>query len=232
MIITSCKKADKSYDIEVEGIGSVNIKVSLGAKYLHHLLNNQEATYSPTVLRNIVVNKMDLSPDNLTKAGFQNREELLIYTGLNSFIPATDTQTIIEVKRELNKVRKSLEEAKKNNDLGRVDILQTEEDALANYLYTTLNKNGTIKNLNNNHRKDIKSITRAIDSALQEIRKESEEIASIIDQIIIRNSNQVRVELDKLRKRELDLAENFNSLDSSKSPTTNLEAKRPPRNEL
>lgn len=232
MVIESRKKADKSYDIEIQEIGSVNIKVSLGAKYLHHLLNNQEAIYSPIVLRNLVVNKMDLNPNNLTKSGFQNREELLTYTALNSFVPATDTQAIIEVRRELNKVRKSLEKAKKNNDLGRIDNLQTEEDALANYLCTTLNKNGTIKSLNNNHRKDIKSITRAIDFVLKEIRKQSEEIASIIDQIIIRNSNQVRVEHDKLRKRKLDLAEFFNSSDSSKSSITNLEAKKPPINEL
>ena len=190
-------RANKSYDIEAKEIGKVNIKSSLGAKYLHLLFNNQDAVYTPVILRNMITNKIDLSLANQVRLDFQNREEFYIYTALNSFIPATDIQAITEIRRELSKVREDLVEAKENNDLGRVDFLETEEEGLEKYLKECLNKNGAIKNLNNNSRKDIRSISSAINCVLREIAMQSEELAFFIDQVIIRNSNQVRVETDR-----------------------------------
>lgn len=198
-ISASKNRANKSYEIEVKEIGKVNIKSSLGAKYLHHLFNNQDAVYTPVILRNMITKKMDLSFANQIRLDFQNREEFYIYTALNSFIPATDIQAITEIRRDLSKIREELAEAKENNDLGKIDFLETEEEELNKYLKECLNKNGTIKNLNNNSRKDIKSISSAIDCVLREIAMQSEELASFINQVIIRNSNQIRVETDRYK---------------------------------
>lgn len=201
IISASANKANKSYEFEVKEVGRVSIKSSLGAKYLHHLFNNQEAIYNPTILRNMITKKMDLSLANQARIDFQNREEYYIYAALNTFIPATDIQAITEIRRRQSKVREELVEAKENNDLGKIDSLQTEDDSLTKYLQECLNKNGTIKNLNNNSRKDIKSINGAIDCVVREIAKQSEELASFIDQVIIRNSTQVRVEIDRYRPK-------------------------------
>lgn len=184
--------SSNNFIIGSKGFGNIIINSSLGAKCLYHLINNENRSFKPTVLRNIIENKVDISPQAQRSLNITNKEELMLFQALNTFIPATDMKTIFAIKKRKSVLEQELLEAQDNNDLKRIDDLITEKEALESYLVDSLSMNGAIRNLNSNIRKATKSIARAIDLSLNEIADKSEAIYKILKKKLIISTNQVK----------------------------------------
>jgi hypothetical protein len=178
--------------ISSKGLTNIIIKSSLGAKSLYHLINNEGRSFKPTVLRNMLENKVDISPQTQQKLNIKTKEEQILYQTLHLYIPATDMKAIIDVKKRKGAVDAELLEARTNNDLKRIDDLIKEKEDLENYLIDTLDRNGAIRNLNHNNRNAKKSITRALEITMNEIAEKSHDIYQILKTGLILSTNQVK----------------------------------------
>lgn len=178
------------------GLTQIIIKATNGAKALYHLIHNEGHSFKPTLLRNIIKSNVEISPEIQHNLNIKNREEQILYQTLNLFIPATDMKAIISIKKRKHTLEAELLEARENHDLKRIEDLVTEKEGIESYLFDSLSRNGTIRNLNQNSRNAKKSITHAVDLTLNEIAEKSEDIYKILKERLIFSTNQVKYSIN------------------------------------
>lgn len=183
---------NNKYIVECEALGRINLKSSIGSKCLYQLINNEGRSFYPTILRNMISNNDDISRNEVNTLHTTDKEERYLYLALNTYIPAVDRIAVVEIITRINRITQELLEAEQNNDLKMKEDLIAEKEFCQDYLAKAINKNGTIKNLNDNNRKATKSIQRGLDELLQEVLAQSPAFFEILESRIVKSSSQVK----------------------------------------
>lgn len=184
-------KAEDNFVIKCDGLPDVIIKSSLGMKCLYHLINNSGRVFKAAILRNVINESVEVPSDVRREFSISTIEDQLIYQAIHHYIPASDMKTIIECRGRLRMIDAELEDAKFNNDLGKCEELISERDFIDNYIQTSMNLNGTFKNLNNIGRNATRSIQRSIRNVMNEIKRISPKLYVIIERRLTVSSSHI-----------------------------------------
>lgn len=149
-----------------------------GLHYIHHLIQHSPKEFGALALANLnkkgdrtkILNQCEA--EELTDSSTFKEQEIL------------DSKAKKEYKERLNEIDKELEEANKNNDIGQIEKLEEEKQAIVDELKNATAIKGKPRHFSDEPEKARKMITEAIKRSLEAIKEHDKDLYEYLDKHI------------------------------------------------
>lgn len=150
----------------------------LGADYIYYLMRNYKHPNKIDVVKLwgklSGIPEEDPNNEEFKKTIDKQAIERIRTSPDEEFVEMTDIKTIGQIRENIKDLQEEKEEAKKNNDYGRIDAIKTKLDELYKYLSESTIQ-GRIKTFSSQKNRIIDRVRKAMENTLSEIRKDNEE---------------------------------------------------------
>jgi hypothetical protein len=175
------KKTGGVWSLQYDGT-PVSLPARIGMAYLEHLLRSPDRSFSCMDLQAAV------SGNPGDRAVLDKQDEVVLPVGSSIGDEILDPTARKEYKERLGSIEGELQEAEKNNDIGRVEALKHEKEMLSEELKDAMGLAGRPRRFATDAEKARKAVAGAIRTALAVIKKHHPKLAQHLNDRIDRGA--------------------------------------------
>jgi hypothetical protein len=164
------------------GGSSSSVKHCKGMIYIHLLLQSPDQA-----LHSLELSRAAHKPSTATKVSADDRAGLSVNQRFHD--PVLNERARNEYKERIDSLDWEIAEAERHNDIGRLETLRSEREFLIQQLSRDTGHGGRIRMFKTDSEKARKAVSRAINTALKNIKLQSEEMAQHLSSRIERGKS-------------------------------------------